>query len=67
MDLLFEDTGYFDLTTYGLEIGDKNGLMTFAPKDEIVLCGVDEVRKILQKLNIQHTFFKKKWRFASFT
>lgn len=22
MDLLFEDTGYFDLTTYGLEIGD---------------------------------------------
>jgi len=59
MDLLFEDIGYFDLTTIGLGIGDKKGLMTFAPKDEIVLSGVDEVRNILNQLDIKHTFFKK--------
>ncbi len=59
MDLLFEDVGYFDLTTLGLGIGDKKGLMTFAPKDEIILSGVDEVREILNKLDIKHTFFKK--------
>ncbi|TKI69321.1 ModD protein [Sulfurimonas crateris] len=58
MDLLFEDTGYFDLTTYGLRIGDKKGVMSFSPKAEIVLCGADEVEKILKKLNIKHTFFK---------
>lgn len=59
MDLLFEDAGYFDLTTYGLGIGEKKGVMSFAPKAEIVLCGVDEVREILNKLEIKHTFFKK--------
>lgn len=59
MDLLFEDAGYFDLTTYGLGIGEKKGVMSFAPKAEIVLCGVDEVRTILNNLEIQHTFFKK--------
>ncbi len=59
MDLLFEDIGYFDLTTEGLGIGDKNALMTFSPKQEIILSGVDEVRKILNSLEIEHTFFKK--------
>lgn len=59
MDLLFEDVGYFDLTTTGLGIGDQKGVMSFAPKGEIVLSGVDEVRKILNKLEIKHTFFKK--------
>ncbi len=59
MDLLFEDIGYLDITTYGLGITDKKGVMSFAPKEEIVLCGVDEVKEILQKLDIQHTFYKK--------
>jgi len=59
MDLLFEDVGYFDLTTFGLDIGEKKGTMSFAPKNEIVLCGADEVRKILNTLDIKHTFFKK--------
>ena len=59
MDLLFEDMGYFDLTTHGLGIGDKKGVMSFAPKAEIVLCGTDEVKEILKKLDIKHTFFKK--------
>lgn len=59
MDLLFEDVGYFDLTTHGLGIGGKKGIMSFSPKDEIVLCGADEVREILNKLGIEYTFFKK--------
>ncbi|MDX9757518.1 MAG: ModD protein, partial [Sulfurimonas sp.] len=59
MDFLLEDIGYFDLTTHGLGIGDKKGVMSFAPKDEIVLCGADEVEKILKKLDIKHIFFKK--------
>jgi len=59
MDLLFEDVGHFDLTTLGLNIGSKKGLMSFAPKEEIILCGVDEVRDILDKLEIKYSFFKK--------
>ncbi|MDD3855472.1 ModD protein [Sulfurimonas sp.] len=59
MDFLLEDIGYFDLTTHGLGIGDKKGVMSFAPKAEIVLCGTDEVKEILKKLDIAHTFFKK--------
>jgi len=58
MDLLFEDVGYFDLTTLGLNIGNEKGFMSFAPKEEIILCGVDEVRDILDKLEIKHSFFK---------
>lgn len=58
MDLLFEDVGYFDLTTQGLGIGAKMACMDFTSKGEIVLCGVDEVRDIFKKLNIDFTFFK---------
>ena len=58
MDLLFEDVGYFDLTTLGLNIGNEKGFMSFAPKEEIILCGVDEVKDILDKLEIKHSFFK---------
>lgn len=58
MDLLLEDVGYFDLTTYGLGIGDKKGYMSFAPKGEIVLSGEDEVREVLNRLGINYSFFK---------
>lgn len=58
MDLLLEDVGYFDLTTYGLGIGDKKAYMSFAPKGEIVLSGVDEVREVLNRLGINYSFFK---------
>lgn len=58
MSLLFEDAGYFDLTTYGLGIANKKATMSFAPKAEIVLCGVDEVVKIMRELNIDYTLHK---------
>ena len=58
MDLLFEDIGYFDLTTQSLGIGNKKGVMSFAPKEQIILCGVDEVKEILQKLGIEYIFLK---------
>jgi len=59
MNLLYEDLGYFDLTTHGLGIGEKKATMSFAPKQEIVLCGVDEVIKIMKELNINYTLHKK--------
>jgi len=59
MNLLDEDVGYFDLTTFGLEIEDKVGEMIFYPKKEITLCGVDEVKKILNQLELEYVFYKK--------
>lgn len=59
MDILFEDGGYFDITTFGLGIGDRNGAMSFAPKEGIVLSGCDEAEKILKKCGLNCQFFKK--------
>lgn len=59
MDLLLEDSGYFDLTTFGLGIGDTLGSMSFAPKGEIILSGCDEVEAILKKCGLKYKFFKK--------
>ncbi len=59
MDLLFEDGGYFDLTTSGLEIGGKEGFMSFAPKSEIILSGCDEVENIIKKCDLKYRFLKK--------
>jgi len=57
MNLLFEDTGDFDLTTMGLEIGSKSGIMYFSPKQNIILSGAKEVEKILVEQNVRHTFY----------
>ena len=48
-----EDVPYIDLTTKILEIGDKNGKITFATREDTVLSGVEEVLKIFNKLNIK--------------
>ncbi|MDX9814311.1 MAG: ModD protein [Sulfurimonas sp.] len=58
MSLLFEDAGYFDLTTHGLGIGNKMGTMKYAPKQKIVLCGVDEAKKVFDELGLKYVFFK---------
>lgn len=59
MDLLFEDNGYFDLTTFGLGIGNEEGFMSFAPKSEIILSGCDEVESIVKKCGLKYRFLKK--------
>lgn len=59
MNLLYEDLGYFDLTTHGLGIGDKRATMRFTPKGEIILCGVDEVLKVMKELNIECILHKR--------
>ena len=59
MSLLYEDAGYFDLTTHGLGIKDKKATMSFAPKGEVILCGVDEVLKLIKELDIEYTLYKR--------
>ena len=56
MDLLFEDSGDFDLTTIGLGIGHKSGKMSFCAKHDMILSGAKEVQKIMNELRIKHTF-----------
>lgn len=63
MDLLYEDLGYFDLTTIGLGIGDRFGKMRFFSKHEIVLSGCDEVLDIFKKCNLEAVFYKKSGEF----
>lgn len=59
MDLLREDSGYFDLTTFGLGIGEKRGSISFAPKANITLSGCDEAAKVFQECALEYTFFQK--------
>ncbi len=59
MDLLLEDSGYFDVTTFGLGIGEVLGSMSFAPKEEIILSGCDEVESIIKACGLKYEFFKK--------
>ncbi len=59
MDLLFEDSSYFDLTTLGLEIEELKETMSFAPKEEILLIGCAEVESILERSQLTYKFFKQ--------
>ena len=45
-----EDVPYFDLTTYLLEIAEKRGRMEFICREEAVVCGTEEVLRVLGKL-----------------
>ena len=58
-NLLQEDIGLFDLTTIGLEIGEKQGLMSFSTKDKCVISGIKYVTQILEYLSIEHSVFVK--------
>lgn len=64
MDLLREDSGYFDLTTFGLGISDKQGKMHFAPKSDIILSGCDEAAKVFKECSLEFTIFKKNGAFV---
>lgn len=48
-----EDIPYFDLTTWVLGMGDMPGNMEYFTREDAVLCGTEEVVRILQKMQIQ--------------
>jgi molybdenum transport protein len=47
-----EDIPYIDLTTLVLNIAGKKGRIGFECRDEAVICGTEEVLRILGKLNV---------------
>lgn len=56
LTLLNDDVPYLDNTSFGLNISGEASLEFFPKKDEIVLCGVDECKKIAQILGIECKF-----------
>lgn len=58
MNLLEEDTQGLDLTTLGLQIGEKKGVMTFRSKFDITLSGMSEVVKLQKELGIECKVYK---------
>lgn len=48
-----EDVPYLDLTTCLLDIGQKQGLISFAAREEGILSGSEEAARILQKLGLK--------------
>jgi molybdenum transport protein len=51
-----EDVPYIDLTTLVLGIGGQKGTIQFFSREDAVLCGTEEVIKIL-------TLIQSMWRF----
>jgi len=58
MNLLNEDTQGLDLTTLGLEIDQRQGVMVFKTKYDIILSGMSEVLKIHKELDIKYKVYK---------
>jgi len=48
-----EDVPYIDLTTQVLDVSGKRGRIEYICRDEAVVCGTEEVQRILGKLNIE--------------
>lgn len=57
--LLDEDAGVFDLTVLGLGVGEVEGYMEFSPKEECVVCGVEQVGGILGELGLKYATYKR--------
>lgn len=58
MDMIREDVGLIDLTTVGLDIGSQKAKISFATKEPIVLCGVEYVDEMCQKLGLETHVYK---------
>lgn len=54
--LIREDVPYFDLTSWALDIDMQPGRIEFMARDPGVLCGTEEVRRLLEKLGVHTTF-----------
>ncbi len=48
-----EDIPYIDLTTHVLDIGNRIGSITFTSRQNAVISGTDEVKRIFEKLGIK--------------
>ena len=57
--MIFEDAGYYDLTTMGLEIGDRKGRMTFSTKHAGVICGIEEVCRLFDGVSLPYERFRE--------
>jgi len=51
--LIKEDIPYFDLTTFLLEIGEKEGTIRFSPRHEVVVCGTEECKRIFERFSLE--------------
>ena len=51
-NLIAEDVPYFDLTTWGLGFGNAYGIIEYFTREDMVLCGSEEVERIFHKLSI---------------
>lgn len=54
--LIAEDVPYIDLTTHLLDIGSREGEMAYFTREDAVLCGTEEVRRILERFHLSVTF-----------
>jgi len=58
-NLMNEDIQIFDVTTYGLGIGEYKGKMECIARDDMIICGLDYVIQILNKLSIEFILHAK--------
>lgn len=54
--LIGEDVPYLDLTTWTMGFGEVLGRMTYFTREDCVLCGTEEVLRIMAKLNLSVDF-----------
>ena len=57
--LLQEDVPYIDLTTEILGIADREGEIEYFTREDCLLCGTEEVKRIMEKLDIEVAAFIK--------
>lgn len=48
-----EDVPYFDLTTWALDIGEQDGIIEFFTREDMILCGTEEVKRIFDKFSVE--------------
>lgn len=58
-ELLTEDTGFLDITTYGLGIENELGTMAFVAKKKMLLCGTNHVLAIMKSLDIDVMLYQR--------
>lgn len=54
-----EDVPYIDLTSEVLEIGEECGEIEYYTREDCILCCTEEVVRIMEKLNLEVTYFEK--------